>query len=32
MPEVVNAILYQGEMGCQWDHLPRDLPQKCATH
>ncbi|MFK4214110.1 transposase [Streptomyces sp. NPDC030920] len=19
-------------MGCQWVHLPRDLPQKCATH
>ena len=26
MREIVNAILYQGRTGCQWDYLPHDLP------
>ncbi len=32
MREIVNAILYQGRTGCQWAHLPHDLPQKSATY
>lgn len=31
MREIVNAILYQGRTGCQWDHLPHDLPPKSAV-
>ena len=26
MREIVNALLYQGRTGCQWDYLPHDLP------
>ncbi|MGW2387798.1 transposase [Streptomyces lincolnensis] len=26
MREIVNALLYQGRTGCQWDLLPHDLP------
>lgn len=32
MREIVNAILYQGRTGCQWDHLPHDLPPKSAVN
>lgn len=24
--EIVNALLYQGRTGCQWELLPRDFP------
>ncbi len=30
--EIVNAILYQGRTGCQWDYLPHDLPPKSAVY
>jgi transposase len=32
MREIVNAILYQGRTGCQWDYLPHDLPPRSATY
>ncbi|MDX2678148.1 transposase [Streptomyces sp. NY05-11A] len=32
MREIVNAILHQGQIGCQWIYLPHDLPQKSATY
>ncbi|MET7729725.1 IS5 family transposase [Streptomyces mirabilis] len=32
MREIVNAILYQGRTGCQWDYLPHDLPPRGATY
>jgi transposase len=32
MREIINAILYQGRTGCQWDYLPHDLPPKSATY
>ena len=32
MREIVNAILYQGRTGCQWDFLPHDLPPRGATY
>jgi transposase len=32
MREIVNAILYQGRTGCQWDFLPHDLPPRSAVH
>ena len=32
MREIVNAILYQGRTGCQWDYLPHDLPPKSAVY
>lgn len=28
MREIVNALLYQGRTGCQWDLLPHDLPRR----
>ena len=31
MREIVNAILYQGRTGCQWDYLPHDLPPRSAV-
>jgi transposase len=31
MPEIVNALLYQCRTGCQWDHLPHDLPPAGAV-
>lgn len=31
MREIVNAILYQGRAGCQWDYLPHDLPPRSAV-
>jgi transposase len=31
MREIVNAILYQGRTGVQWDYLPHDLPPGSAT-
>lgn len=30
--EVVNAILYVLETGCQWRALPRDFPPKSTVH
>lgn len=30
--EIVNSILYQNRTGCQWSHLPHDLPPKSATY
>ncbi|MER5531456.1 transposase [Streptomyces sp. NPDC002677] len=32
MREIVNAILYQARTGCQWRHLPHDLPPKSAVY
>lgn len=32
MREIVNAILYQGRTGVQWDYLPHDLPPGSATY
>ncbi|WP_374211932.1 transposase [Streptomyces sp. C10-9-1] len=32
MREIVNAIPCQGRTGCQWAHLPHDLPPKSATY
>ncbi|OIJ84629.1 IS5 family transposase [Streptomyces monashensis] len=32
MREIVNAIMYQGKTGCQWDYLPHDLPPKSAVY
>ncbi|MFC4061656.1 IS5 family transposase [Planomonospora corallina] len=32
MREIVNAILYQGRTGVQWEYLPHDLPPKSATY
>jgi len=31
MREIVNALLYQGRTGCQWDLLPHDLPPRDAV-
>nr|WP_214660345.1 IS5 family transposase [Streptomyces typhae] len=31
MREIVNAVLYQGRTGCQWDLLPHDLPPRGAV-
>ncbi|CAM5697506.1 hypothetical protein SCANM124S_00082 [Streptomyces canus] len=31
MREIVNALLYQGRTGCQWDLLPHDLPPRGAV-
>ncbi|CAL9656485.1 hypothetical protein SUDANB21_06804 (plasmid) [Streptomyces sp. enrichment culture] len=30
MREIVNALLYQGRTGCQWDLLPHDLSPRGA--
>ena len=32
MREVVNAILYVGWTGCQWEALPHDFPPKSTVH
>jgi len=32
MREIVNAILYQGRTGCQWEYLPHDLPPRSASY
>lgn len=32
MREVVNAMLYLGRSGCQWDMLPHDLPAKSTVY
>nr|BFE79346.1 hypothetical protein GCM10020093_019470 [Planobispora longispora] len=32
MREIINAILYQGRTGVQWEYLPHDLPPKSATY
>ena len=32
MREIVNAILYQGRTGCQWEYLPHDLPPRSAVY
>jgi transposase len=32
MREILNAILYQGRTGCQWDYLPHDLPPRSAVY
>ncbi|MFS7877929.1 MULTISPECIES: transposase [Streptomyces] len=31
MREIVDALLYQGGTGCQWDLLPHDLPPRGAV-
>ncbi|MEV4179797.1 IS5 family transposase [Nonomuraea sp. NPDC049709] len=31
MREIVNALLYQGRTGCQWNLLPHDLPPRSAV-
>ena len=31
MREIVNALLYQGRTGCQWDLLPHDFPPPGAV-
>lgn len=30
--EIVNTILYQSRTGCQWRHLPHDLPPRSTVH
>lgn len=30
--EVMSALLYVLETGCQWRHLPRDLPPRSTVH
>jgi transposase len=30
--EVMNGLLYALETGCQWRHLPRDLPPRSTVH
>jgi transposase len=30
--EVMNGLLYALETGCQWRHLPRDLPPRSTAH
>lgn len=30
--EVLNGILYVLETGCQWRHLPKDLPPRSTCH
>ncbi len=32
MREVINALLYIGRSGCQWDMLPHDLPAKSTVY
>ena len=32
MREVINAIIYVLKTGCQWDHLPHDLPPKGTVY
>lgn len=32
MREIVNAIIYQGRTGCQWDYLSHDLPPRSAVY
>lgn len=31
MREIVNAILYQNRIGCQWEFLPHDMPPPGAV-
>ncbi|MFC8668018.1 transposase [Streptomyces sp. NPDC057199] len=31
MREIVNALLYQGRTGCQWELLPHDFPPPGAV-
>lgn len=31
MREIVNALLYQGRTGCQWDLLPHEFPPPGAV-
>ena len=30
--EIMNGLLYVLETGCQWRHLPRDLPPRSTVH
>jgi len=30
--EILNAIFYQSRTGCQWRHLPHDLPPRSTVH
>lgn len=30
--QVLNGILYGLETGCQWRHLPKDLPPRSTSH
>ena len=30
--EVVNALLYMKQTGCQWRYLPHDLPPRATVH
>jgi transposase len=30
--ELLNGLLYVLETGCQWRHLPRDLPPRSTVH
>lgn len=30
--EVLSGLLYVVETGCQWRHLPRDLPPRSMVH
>ncbi|GHC89498.1 DDE transposase [Streptomyces flavofungini] len=32
MREIVDAILYQARVGCQWRHLPHDFPPYTAVY
>src|SRR5690606_5802486 len=32
MREVINALLYIGRSGCQWDMLPHELPAKSTVY
>ncbi|WUN11309.1 transposase [Streptomyces phaeochromogenes] len=32
MREIVNAILYQARVGCQWRYLPHDFPPYTAVY
>ena len=30
--EIVNALLYMKQTGCQWRYLPHDLPARSTVH
>jgi putative transposase len=30
--EIVNALLYMKQTGCQWRYLPHDLPPRSTVH
>ena len=30
--DIVNALLYMKQTGCQWRYIPHDLPQRSTVH